>query len=245
MRCCFLSDIHGHLPVIDQEVDVVGIAGDIVPLQIQRDTIKSIVWFVGTFIPWAKELPCEKVILVGGNHDFFFQKIIDSRFQSHGVFTSEEIESLSAQYVDDILCLPEKIVYLQDSSYSFKGKTFYGTPWIPVLNNWAFYKTHNELESAFNKIPNKVDVLISHSPGVQNDFGTSLGLPLKPNYGCLELDEAVRKRNIGLWVAGHIHSGNHNVTEITNEKGKTTKIANVSIKDEAYQPAYSPLYIEI
>ena len=34
-----MSDMHGDLPVFDEKVDVVGIAGDIVPLEVQNDTV--------------------------------------------------------------------------------------------------------------------------------------------------------------------------------------------------------------
>ena len=50
------------------------ICGDIVPLEIQKDIPKSLIWFNKKFIPWCAEQPVDKVYLIAGNHDFFLEK---------------------------------------------------------------------------------------------------------------------------------------------------------------------------
>ena len=72
-----MSDMHGSLPKAKDfpKCDVVCIAGDICPLDVQRDLVESISWFLLEFKPWAESLPCDKVIFVGGNHDFFLHHI--------------------------------------------------------------------------------------------------------------------------------------------------------------------------
>ena len=71
MKVVAFSDPHGYLPKLKDfpECDVVCIAGDICPLDVQRDLVESISWFLLEFKPWAESLPCKKVIFVGGNHD--------------------------------------------------------------------------------------------------------------------------------------------------------------------------------
>ena len=64
-----MSDLHGNLIHI-QKCDLCLIAGDVVPLNIQKNRVESIVWFFQDFLPWIKELPCEEVYMVAGNHDF-------------------------------------------------------------------------------------------------------------------------------------------------------------------------------
>ena len=63
------SDLHGHLPEI-KRCDILLICGDIMPLEIQRDFYKSEFWMRSTFAEWIVNLPCDQVIMVGGNHDY-------------------------------------------------------------------------------------------------------------------------------------------------------------------------------
>ena len=228
--------MHGDLPDIES-CDVVGICGDIVPLNIQRDTIKSVVWFTNTFVPWAMNIDCKRVIFIAGNHDFFLQDLMKNRLRAG---TDEERENAAADIISEVLSLPEKIVYLQDTAYEFEGVKFYGTPWIPVLKNWAFYKDSNGLTKKFLKIPNNIDVLMTHSPGkFVNDTGVSKELPGFPEYGSAELTDAVEGKT-RYWFCGHVHTGEHLLTEFG-----TIRVANVSIKNENYKLAFSPLVVTI
>ena len=243
LKLCLMSDMHGDLPVFDEKVDVVGIAGDIVPLEVQNDTVKSIVWFTRKFVPWAESLNCQKVLLVGGNHDRFLQRIVSDCFENITFKDDKDyIEYSSAELIKSKLILPKKIVYLQDTVYFFNHVKFYGTPWCPDLPNWAFYKSSSDLEKVFNKIPDDCDVLITHAPGTENDMGTSMWNPAMPMYGCRELTEKVKRSGIKLWAAGHVHTGNHKVGLLSNG---VTQIVNVSLKDEDYRVKFEPLVIEI
>lgn len=49
MKICVTSDLHGILPKIEEH---------------------SSKWLKTTFAEWVNNLPCESVIMVGGNHDF-------------------------------------------------------------------------------------------------------------------------------------------------------------------------------
>lgn len=69
IKIAALSDLHGILPKIEK-CDLVLIAGDIIPLRIQFDRTKSVVWFFQTFLEWIKELPCDEVFVIAGNHKF-------------------------------------------------------------------------------------------------------------------------------------------------------------------------------
>ena len=242
MKMAFMSDLHGSLIDFKEKVDLVCIAGDIVPLEIQNDVFKSIAWFSGKFVPWAEGLDCAKVIFIGGNHDFFLQRIVNQYFSGRNIdYSLYEKESAAADVIKDKLMLPKKIIYLQDTVYNYNHKKIYGTPWIPELSRWAFYKSSEDLKEVFEKIPEDVDVLLTHSPGKHvNDTGVSLQDYRMPEYGSQELSEAVFRKKPKYWFCGHVHSGNHIMTEY----GATT-VANVSIKDENYRVSYVPLIIEI
>ena len=112
MKVVAFSDPHGDLPKVKNfpECDVVCIAGDICPLDVQRDLVESISWFLLTFKPWAESLPCKKVIFIGGNHDFFLWNIGPMTYHTG----ADVIKKLLGKYKGN-----SKLVYLQDSSYEF------------------------------------------------------------------------------------------------------------------------------
>lgn len=243
MKLAMFSDPHGDLPKFEDRVDVVGIAGDIFPLEIQNSPVKCISWFNRVFIPWAMELNCDKVLFCAGNHDFALQWIPKHYFSNRSLdYDNSFIEEASANVIKDQLMIPKKIVYLQDISYTYNHVKFYGTPWCPDLSNWAFYKNSEDLKKAFSKIPEDCDVLITHAPGTENDMGTSLWLSWAPMYGCKELTERVKQTRTRLWVAGHVHTGNHKEGLLSNG---ITRIYNVSVKDEDYIVRWEPTIIEI
>lgn len=206
--------------------DVYCICGDIVPLDIQRNYIKSLLWLATDFLPWCQALPCEKVFFVAGNHDFAFEWLMDDGHGNHR----------KAKEVMNLFMQPNhKVVYLENNSKTYKGVKFYGTPWCPDLSNWAFYKDHDDLVAAFNKIPEGTGVLISHAPPRVETFGVVLqsGWGFGSDYGCQELADRVKQVKPKLHVFGHVHSGLHTPMEIDG-----TTYCNVSLKDENYNATY-------
>lgn len=233
MKICALSDLHGYLPVLNiTQADVYTISGDIVPLELQGNTLQSISWYLLRFLPWAENLPCKKVILIAGNHDFFFQRI--HKLEKTGPGGSE---LLVCQHT-------AKVVYLEDDEYFYEGVRFYGTPWIPDLQNWAFYKKSSELREVFGKIPEGVDVLLTHTPprvGKAGKVLQSSSFNFGADYGCQELADAIAKKKPRYVLCGHVHSGDHE--EFTTSEG--CKVFNVSTKNEDYLPVFNPRIIEV
>ena len=246
MKIVALSDLHGNLPELPP-CDVVCICGDIIHLMIQKNTIASTAWLSGPFQKWALELPCEKVIMVWGNHDFvgeFFCKYgssisldepqwtkgYDGRAQHHLLFQNDA---------------DEKIVILCDERYEYKGKVFYGTPWCPALKNWAFYKDSKGLKEKFLGIPFDTNVLLTHCPPKYGLQGTVLetNWNYMNDFGCVELQQVIDEKfdDKDMWIlSGHIHSGKHEVEKMNN-----VKYRNCSIKNEDYEVAYQPFEFEI
>lgn len=72
-KICVLSDLHGHLPRIES-CELVLLAGDIVPLNIQFDNAESTLWFLDEFTKWIDSLPCDEVIMIAGNHDKLIER---------------------------------------------------------------------------------------------------------------------------------------------------------------------------
>lgn len=243
LKIVALSDMHGELPKNIQECDVVCICGDIVPLDYQQNFVKSISWFLLDFKPWAETLPCKKVIFIGGNHDFFLQRLHQRGMSLPESFTEEaDLTWNRPSTVMKSLLVgnhkgQSKLVYLCDNSYEYEGVTFYGTPWIADLTRWAFYLPEDKLAERYANIPKKLDVLLTHMPPKVANVGTVLqgGWNSLTNYGSEALAQAIKDRDINWSLCGHVHSGNHLPTLIDN-----TNFVNVSLKDEDYKVAYKP-----
>ena len=75
MKICGISDIHGDLSINIPECDVLCICGDVINLNDQRDIPTSKHWWETRFVKWVESLPCSKVIVVPGNHDFFKRNV--------------------------------------------------------------------------------------------------------------------------------------------------------------------------
>jgi predicted phosphodiesterase len=126
MKVASFSDSHGqmYLPVVEDDTDIICIAGDIIPLNVQSSDEYSYVWFVDEFLRWAKELNpnVKKIFLVAGNHDKYFEHI--------GANAIKEIIAKEG--------LSDKVIYLEDETYIYEGYKITGSPWIKNLPRWSF-----------------------------------------------------------------------------------------------------------
>lgn len=137
----------------------------------------------------------------------------------------------------------EKHIYLENSGVEINGYTFYGTPntiaWLPEMSNLAFSTEKESLRDIFNKIPDNLDFLLSHtSPYNINDCGM-LG-DGSEDIGNETLTEAIQDKDIRYIFCGHIHTGNH-----VMGKWRGKKIVNVSYCKEDKIPAYYPYILEL
>lgn len=225
MKIAAWSDGHGTLPKLEEYVDVVIIAGDIVPLQIQKSTQDSLTWFSTDFFNYIKKLNCKKVIMTPGNHDFVFERI-----------SPKTIKELINNDVE----IADKLVYLVDDEYEYEGYKFYGTPWVKDIVNWAFYT--EDPAQTFSHIPIDTDILICHMPPKIDKVGCSYPYqPQERDFGSDSLREAIEVRdNIKYVFCGHVHTGIHDGIQFNK-----AMIYNVSIKNENYKDVYNVTYLNI
>lgn len=228
LKICAISDLHGNLPEIKPS-DVLFIAGDISPYEIQFNRVEMKKWLENDFSNWINELPVEKVYLVAGNHDFYFESITNAKL----------LEFLSKT--------KRKLCYLCNSSAVYTSNSgiqynIFGTPYCHIYGNWAFMRSDEYLTEKFNQIPDEVDFLITHdAPFGVGTQDVCLDLPGFPEHkGNLPL--TVRLMNIKYkWLFhGHLHSSNHNPDYYNNGQ-----VVNVSILNEKCELAYEPFYLEI
>ena len=113
---------------------------------------------------------------------------------------------------------------------------------MPIISySWAFEGEPDTLKSWFKKIPDGLDVLITHSPPriPGSDVDRSLQTDSE-HFGSPELTEAVIEKHPRLVFCGHIHTGQHGGVDFGG-----SRIYNVSRLDERYEIAYEPTWVEI
>lgn len=230
MKLVAISDLHGILPKITENADVLIIAGDISPLRIQHNLPEMEEWLITDFCPWVVSIPIERVILVAGNHDFWFQ--------NYGKTVSKIYNTLE---------LPSdfKITYLQNKGITLhtdsgERVTIFGTPYCHIFGNWPFMVPEEMLAKKFLEIPEGVDILVSHDPpfGV-TDVDTIPERAYVGHVGNYELFARIQQIKPKLVICGHIHTGNHSIEEVDG-----IEYVNVSILNEQYKLTYPPFVYE-
>lgn len=204
-RVIATSDFHGRLPEIE-ETDLLLIAGDICP---SKQPPEQSIWLDTTFRSWLDKVPAKEIVLIAGNHDHIFEK------------------------APELVPKNLKFHYLQDSSITLFGITIYGTPW--QLPFWgSFNLSDGRLTEIYKKIPEHVDIIISHGP----PFGicdTIINGKSVIHTGSTALKKRVLEVKPKFCIFGHIHNayGSKIEEEIT--------FANVSLVNDDLEIVNKPL----
>lgn len=204
MKFVLISDTHNqHENLTVPDGDVLIHAGDITGGGSLRETLG--------FFRWLGNLPHQHKIFIGGNHDFLLEN------------TSFD----KKQY------LPAGITYLQDTLIEIQGIKIYGSPYTPEFLNWAFMKKRGaDIKAVWDKIPEGIDVLVTHGPPFKILDATSSST----NVGCEDLLDKVLKIKPKIHVFGHIHEA------YGSQATEGIKFFNASVLNEHYQlvnPAFA------
>ena len=227
---CF-SDTHEHHlkipPQMFPECDIVICAGDFTKLG-SAEATKS-------FCEWFSSLKAQFRIVIAGNHELTFddyknKPMMQTNIEKLLSKTTEPLErskEIMNEYKNDI-------IYLEDESVEVLGLKIYGSPSTNFWKEWGFYYPDEEMNEIWSKIPNDIDILITHvCPLSDLDF-------VDGNHaGCPGLRRAVERIQPSLHIFGHVHES-YGVSKI----GKTT-IANVSILDKLRHVAHKPMLFEL
>jgi Icc-related predicted phosphoesterase len=131
---------------------------------------------------WLRTLPHPVKIVVAGNHDTCLERTADT---ARSVVNGEGID------------------YLEDSGIERDGVRFWGSPWQPEYNGWAFNLPRGKpLADKWAKMPPAVDVLITHGPPMGFGDGSSIGAA---RAGCRDLRVRVAEVRPLVHLFGHIH----------------------------------------
>ncbi|MBA3453790.1 MAG: metallophosphatase domain-containing protein [Deltaproteobacteria bacterium] len=128
---------------------------------------------------WIAGLPHRHKIIVAGNHDWCF---VHEPAAARGMLGNAH--------------------YLQDAEVVIEGMRFYGSPWQPEFNDWAFNLPRGEaIAAVWRKLPAGLDVLITHGP----PEGIGDRSPVGGRAGCADLRRRIAEITPRLHIFGHIH----------------------------------------
>jgi predicted phosphodiesterase len=198
MRLILASDTHDrHHRLVVPDGDVFIHAGDF--------TMRGDIQKVAAFGRWIRGLPHQQKIIIAGNHELTFEDDLAVELDALGVAR-------------------DGLIYLQDSGTTINGISFWGSPWQPWFNDWAFNLPRGApIAEKWTLIPERTDVLITHGPpmGILDFIDDE-------NVGCADLLDRVLSLKPKLHVFGHIHAG----SGMEVRDGIT--FVNASICDESY-----------
>ncbi|RLA66568.1 MAG: metallophosphoesterase [Epsilonproteobacteria bacterium] len=207
MKIVCTSDTHHKFPEPETGGDIFIHCGDFSFLSpVSRNNFGVLKREYENFFRYLKRIRknFRQVIFVPGNHDFIFENFYP--------LIEDELEEA-------------KITVLIDSSVTFGGIKFWGSPITPPFNNWAFSLGLENRKELWDTVPNDTDVVITHGPprGVL-DFCSG------DNVGCASLRARLLDLQPKYFISGHVHEG------YGKDKLGETICLNVSHMDEFYNP---------
>jgi hypothetical protein len=232
MRIVAVSDQHGFLPAVPA-CDLLIVAGDIcqdfvdgVPAAAEPGSQKR--WFDSRIRPWLRATPATHKIATWGNHDFCGQSCDFSG------------DAPASAALTDLQILVDEMTRVPDmSAGSPRELVVWASPWSNQFMNWAFMKDPHDLSEVYERIPNGVDILISHQPpfGYGDRMYTAHTGGLE-HIGSHELLAAIERVRPKLVICGHIHEARG----CYEHQG--IPIFNVSVVDEQYRHVHPVTVID-
>jgi Icc-related predicted phosphoesterase len=210
MKVVFFSDTHGlHDGLVIPDGDVLVFCGDLM------NSGKSI-YELESFLGFLATLQHKTKIVIAGNHDFYLEGRED-------FFKEVFLEQANA-------------ILLFQESITIDNVKFYGDPHQPEFCNWAYnVRRGPALKEIWSKIPEDVDVLITHGP----PLGILDQILEGERVGCMDLLNRVKEIKPKIMSFGHIHEG------YGTENKDDTLFINCSVCTRFYKPTNKPIVVEI
>lgn len=228
VRLVLMSDTHGSHECFDVPVgDVFLFAGDLSDTGTPAE--------IGSFASWVNSLPHPVRVVIAGNHDVsmhgdYYEKNFRRYHGQRKLDASKEIARLRS------VC-----TLLENSETTVPTPVgplrVWGSPWSVEFCSWAFNLRSDELLPTWGKIPEGVDIVITHGPcrghgATVMDSGVDVGDPAL-------LSELIARVKPAMHVSGHIHEG----YSVSSEAGIT--FINASSVDYFYRPVNRAIVVDI
>lgn len=195
------------------------------------------------FCDWLGALPQTHKLVVAGNHDWPLQ---ESRpeWDVSARYGSATVEAARRRLLE------AGAVLLEDAGFEAVGLTFWGSPWVPFFNDWAFNLPRGgpHLAEARRRVPTGLDVLVTHGPA----FGVLDRTVVGDHAGCELL--AARLAALDADGAGprlHVHGDIHEAAGVHappfgHAPGAGDRITvNAAVLDAAYRLARAPVVVDL
>lgn len=167
--------------------------------------------YIDEIYPWAARLGIP-VYATFGNHDF----------------AGQEARIPPGQ--------PDNLHFLVDKEQLIGGVKFWFSPWSNRFGNWAYMLNEEGLAAKYARIPDDVEIIVSHGP--PKGFGDRT-LSLE-HAGSRSLGHrAVELPNLRYIITGHIHEARGEY-----QMGRV-KVLNVTVVNEWYEHVHAPIVLEI
>ena len=175
-------------------------------------------------------------IVIAGNHEITFDLREEKQLSQRFFGPHDNLPEEGFISVKSILTSCPDLIYLEDSSVTIQGVKFWGSPHQPWFHDWAFNRTEEERAYLTSKIPEDVDVLLSHGPPYQIlDYVVD-----GSNVGCVFLQEEIFNRiKPKLVVFGHIHE------DYGQEIIDGINFVNACTCNFRYKPVNVPICVDI
>lgn len=172
---------------------------------------------LGKFNEWLSQQPAKHKLVVPGNHDFIVE---DLPLLCRDTLTAGQL--------------------LIDEGVEIEGIKIYGSPWVPQYGRWAFMGSQEELRPRWERIPDSLDILITHGPPKNILDKTRHG----DFAGCPSLRERLKIVRPKVHLFGHIHEG-YGEAKVFDPELQGIRFINASTCDVHYVPNQKPIEIEL
>lgn len=230
---CAISDMHGYLPDDLPECDLLLIAGDVTPIWDHKVPYQT-TWLKEHFDNWLKAQKAKQIVGIAGNHDFALKEDLMLGHKLSWTYLRNETTTVT----------------IGDESLKI-----FGTPYSVRFGSWAFMLPDHQLsETIWEKMPNDIDILLTHGPmfgygdTTEGYTMTKTGWEKGNKVGSVSLrnhlEYGKQERNaypdLKLLVCGHIHEayGTYPIND-------TLICYNVSRVNVNIEPVNDPVVIKI
>lgn len=185
------------------------------------------------FLTWFKSLPHKVKIVCCGNHD----KYLELKDSKAGVLIPQGVKQFFQ--FEPWTKVPDKShanIMPHVGAFTVGGIKFYHMPYTLPFMDWGFMRTEKQIERECLRIPDDIDILVSHGPawGFMDQIDKD-GIHL----GCKSLLPVLARCTPKFFIHGHIH-GSYGVQKFNRK----TTIVNCSICNENYEPVNEPIVIK-
>ncbi|CAF1152946.1 unnamed protein product [Rotaria sordida] len=232
-RIVCISDTHSRYHFALKDGDILVHAGDF-SLSGEQNEVEN-------FLKWLKSLTQYRLkIIIAGNHDLTLEsEFYERTWQRWHPKNKQDYEKIGQLIRDPSLATDYGIIYLEQQEFIDQktGLKFYGSPYQPEFNNWGFNLPIDspEIKQVWSKIPDDVDVLITHGPPKNILDITFSG----EHVGCAQLLARVKQIKPRLHVFGHVHEG------YGRDEEDSTIFVNASTCNLGYRPCQPPIVVEL